>query len=145
VLVYVHRRRPDGEREVLLLHRIPRLGGFWQGVTGAPEPDETDAEGAVREVFEETGFSVSVNPLDFRYDLFRSEEATEQWLELYGPGVDVIPEEAYAAEVPAGSEPVISPQEHDESRWCTFAEADALLKWDDNRRALAVLRKRLAD
>ncbi len=134
----------DGTHEVLLLHRVPRGGGFWQGVTGAPEPDETDAQGAVREVREETGFSVAVEALDFRYDLYRSEEATEQWLELYGAGVDVIPEEAYGAEVPPGSEPVIDPIEHDAFRWCSFDDADRLLKWNENREALQILRKRLS-
>jgi dihydroneopterin triphosphate diphosphatase len=139
----VHRRRPDGEREVLLLHRVPRGGAFWQGVTGAPEPDETDAEGAARELREETGFSVPVEPLDFRYDLYLSEEATAQWLALYGPGVDLVPEEAYSAEVPTGSEPVICAEEHDAYCWCSFDEADALLKWEENRQALGVLRERL--
>jgi 8-oxo-dGTP pyrophosphatase MutT (NUDIX family) len=145
VLVYVHRRRPDGEHEVLLLHRVPRGGSFWQGVTGAPQHDETDAEGAARELREETGFSAAVEPLDFRYDLYRSEEATEQWLELYGPGVYVVPEETFAAEVPFGTDPVITDEEHDAFRWCSFDEADALLKWKENRQALTVLRKRLAD
>jgi dihydroneopterin triphosphate diphosphatase len=141
----VHRRRPDGEHEVLLLHRVPRGGSFWQGVTGAPEPGETDAEGAARELREETGFSVAVEPLDFRYDLFRSEEAAEQWLELYGPGVDVVPEETFAAEVPFGPDPVITAEEHDAFCWCSFDEADALLKWEENRQALNVLRERRAD
>lgn len=140
----MHRRRADGEREVLLLHRIPKLGAFWQGVTGAPDWGESDEDAAVREVREETGFEVSVEELDFRYDLHRSEEATDEWLRLYGPDVEVVPEEAYGAEVPPGSEPVLTPIEHDSYRWCTFEEADRLLKWDDNRRALQVLRGRLS-
>ena len=139
----MYRRRPDGEREVLLLHRIPKLGAFWQGITGAPEPNETEAEGAVREVQEETGLAVEVEPLDFRYDLRRSWESEKQWLAMYGPGVEVIPEETFAAEVPFGIDPVITPTEHDAFCWCSFDEADSLLKWDENRQALAVLRNRL--
>ena len=43
--------------EYLLLRRVPKLGAFWQGVTGAPEVGETLLQGAEREVLEETGFS----------------------------------------------------------------------------------------
>ena len=118
----MHRRRPDGART-----RRNRCGG------------------RARELCEETGFSVAVEPLDFRYDLYRSEEAAEQWLELYGPGVDVFPEETFAAEVPFGPDPVITAEEHDAFSWCSFDEADALLKWEENRQALNVLRERLAD
>lgn len=141
--MYVHRPDDHQGAEVLLLHRVPRGGGFWQGVTGAPELGERDEEAAVREVREETGFEVHVRPIDFRYELHRSEAATQQWLELYGPGIDVVPEECFAAEVRMGSEPTLDPIEHDEYRWCTFEEADRLLKWDENRRALTVLRDRL--
>jgi 8-oxo-dGTP pyrophosphatase MutT (NUDIX family) len=131
---------------VLLLWRVPQKGGFWQGVTGAPEPGETDGEAAVREVREETGFHVEVEPLGFRYDLHRSEEARGLWLELYGDDdIDTIPEEAFAAEVDPGAEPIIDPVEHDEFRWCSFDEADSLLKWEENRRALQRLRERLDD
>ena len=143
MLVYLHRPHADGGHEVLLLRRIPALGGFWQGVTGAPEWGEADEEAAVREVREETGFDVSVEALDFRYDLHRREESRDEWLRLYGPGVEVVPEEAYAAEVPAGAEPVLTPVEHGAYRWCSFEEADRMLKWKDNRRALRVLAARL--
>jgi dihydroneopterin triphosphate diphosphatase len=126
-----------------LLRRIPPLGGFWQGVTGAPNWGEPDEEAAVREVREETGFEVEVEALDFRYDLLRSDEAAETWERLYGPGVETVPEECFAAEVAPGSEPELTPLEHDGYRWCSFDEALALLKWEENRRALELLRARL--
>ena len=50
VLVYLYRRTSDGRLEFLLLKRTERHGGFWQGVSGAPEREETDAEAAIREV-----------------------------------------------------------------------------------------------
>jgi 8-oxo-dGTP pyrophosphatase MutT (NUDIX family) len=140
--VYLHRAAP-ASREVLLIRRIPEHGGFWQGVTGAPEPGESDKEAALREVREETGFDVRVEPLDFRYELYCSPEAEQQWLELYGPGVDTVAEETFAAEVPPGMVPTLAPAEHDAFRWCSFDEALGLLKWDENRRALEVLRERL--
>jgi 8-oxo-dGTP pyrophosphatase MutT (NUDIX family) len=140
--VYLH-RQAAGDREVLLIRRIPEQGGFWQGVTGAPEPGESDEEAAVREVFEETGFRVEVEPLDFRYELYCSPEARQQWLDLYGPGIDTVPEETFAAEVPGGIDPTLAPAEHDDFRWCSFEEADGLLRWKENREALEVLRGRL--
>ena len=42
-----------------MLRRVVGRGGFWQAVSGAPLPGETDREAAVREVREETGFDVS--------------------------------------------------------------------------------------
>jgi 8-oxo-dGTP pyrophosphatase MutT (NUDIX family) len=125
------------------MHRVPRGGGFWQGVTGAPLWDESDEQAAAREVREETGFEVEIEPLDFRYELHRKEEDAELWARLYEPGTKIIPEECYAAEVPPGSEPTVDRVEHDEYRWCSFEEAAGLLKWEENRRALSVLGERL--
>ena len=97
----------------------------------------------MREVREETGFEVEVEPLDFRYDLQRSEEAVELWARLYGPEIETVPEECFGANVAPGSEPQLTPLEHDAFRWCSFEEADVLLKWEENRLALRILRVRL--
>jgi 8-oxo-dGTP pyrophosphatase MutT (NUDIX family) len=83
-------------------------------------------------------------PLEFRYELRRSREAIELWARLYGPDIDSVPEECFAAEGPPSSDPVLTPLEHDDYRWCSFEEAEALLKWDDNRAALRVLRETLS-
>ena len=50
VKVMVH----DGER-VLLLHRRPERGNFWQPITGSIEEGELPLETARRELIEETG------------------------------------------------------------------------------------------
>lgn len=144
VLVYVFRYGGDeSDPEFLMLRRTVERGGFWQGVSGAPEWHEIDDEGAVREVREETGFAVAeiLQPIGFRYELRRDGNPAEaQWERLYGPSVDAIPEEVYVAEVPSGSEPVVAPDEHDAFRWCSADDAFALLVWDDNRRALIAAR-----
>lgn len=130
VLVYLFRRSGDGSLEFLLLKRTERWGGFWQGVSGAPEWEESDAEGAIREVLEETGFSVadSLRQIGFRYELLReSEPDREQWERLYGPDVDAIPEEVYVSELPSDTDPVLAPYEHDAFKWCSFEEALELL------------------
>ena len=80
VLVYLFRRRRDGSLEFLLLKRTEQHGGFWQGVSGAPEWGESDGDGAVREVWEETGFSIadSLRRIGFRYQLRREGDPDEE-------------------------------------------------------------------
>jgi 8-oxo-dGTP pyrophosphatase MutT (NUDIX family) len=131
VLVYLHR----GEA-FLLLRRTAELGGFWQGVTGAPEPGESDVDAAVREVREETGYDVadSIRPIGYRYEI-RPGPHSLFWSTLYAPGVDSVTEEVFLAEVGDG-EPTLSTQEHAEFRWCSLAEALELLHYPENRTAL---------
>jgi len=138
VLVYVFRDSVTGS-EFLLLKRTEQWGGFWQGVSGAPEWDETDEQGAIREVREETGFSVadSLQPIDFRYELLReSDPDGDRWEHLYGPDIHSIPEEVYVAKVDNDADPALAPYEHDAFVWRTFDDAMDLLKWENNRHAL---------
>lgn len=137
VLVYVYRERPDGRIAFLLLKRIERLGGFWQGVTGAPEWGESDEEAAAREVREETGLDATgrLRLLDHRYVLRRPGGNAEEWERLYGSGVEGVPEETYCADAPLDWEPVLS-WEHDGYRWCELEQGLELLHWPENRAAL---------
>ena len=130
VLVYLYRRGLS--LEFLLLKRTEQWGGFWQGVTGAPEWEESDVEGAVREVLEETGFSISddITAIGVRYEISRESDLDgDRWEQLYGPDVERLPEEVYVAELPVGAEPRLADYEHDDFRWCSFDEALELLKW----------------
>ncbi len=129
--------------EFLLLKRTEQWGGFWQGVSGAPEWEESDVEGAIREVLEETGFSVAVGieAVGFRYELRREEDPdSDRWERIYGPHIEVVPEEVYVAEVPVGVDPTLAPAKHDDFRWCSFTEALELLEWANNRDALVAAR-----
>ena len=147
VLVHLFRRSEDGDIDFLLLRRTEGRGGFWQGVSGAPEREESDAEGAIREVLEETGFPLadSLAQIGVRYELPREGDPDQgEWERLYGPDVQAIPEEVFVAEVPRGVDPVLAPYEHDAFRWCSFEEALELLTWENNRRALAAAREYIA-
>jgi dihydroneopterin triphosphate diphosphatase len=142
VLVYLYRYSPRVP-EFLLLRRTEQWGGFWQGVSGAPEWEESDTSGAIREVLEETGFSVadSLRQIGFRYDLVRESDLDgDRWDRLYGSDVKSIPEEVYVAEVPRGVDPRLAPYEHDAFRWCSFEQALELLTWENNRNALVAAR-----
>ena len=126
VCVQLHRQEADGVR-FLFLRRIPSRGGFWQGVTGAPLPGETDVEAAVREVREETGFDVggSLVTLDVAY--------------AHESPVGEVPVATFGAEVPGEAEPTLDPAEHDAYRWLAYEDAWRALDWPmSTRRSGAV-------
>jgi dihydroneopterin triphosphate diphosphatase len=132
VLVYAT-RQSGGDRQYLLLHRAPHRDPFWQGVTGAAEPDEAIVETARRELREETGYNVEhVIALDYSYTF----PVAERWRELYAADVTEIREHVFIAELTGTTQPTIDPREHDDWRWCSFEEAVRLLSWPENICAL---------
>ncbi len=115
-----------------MLRRTANYGGFWQGVTGAPEGDESLIEGAMRELVEETGFSpIDLYSVDFCYSF----EVEDAWKWAYNPDVTHIDEYVYLAEIASDADPVLS-FEHDSYEWADFDRAIELLKWPNNRKAL---------
>lgn len=120
VLVYVS-RPASGGWEYLLLHRVPKLGSLWQGVTGWVEEGEEIELAARREVLEETGFaSVTLEQIDYSY--------------TFDLGVNEIQEHVFLARVESG-EPTLS-WEHDAMKWCGLEAALELLTWPDDKEAL---------
>ncbi len=120
------------ENSVLLLKRTPNLGSFWQGVTGAPEAGETLLEAAARELFEETQFTVpSIEKIDFTYSF----PVPSEFADAYDPIVQEINEFVFFTKLDSRHQPVLS-YEHEDWRWCTFAEGLRLLKWPGNIEAL---------
>ena len=119
----VHVRRGD---EFLVLHRVEAKGGYWHPVAGGVEPGEDWADAARRELEEEAGLTAELRELGaFEY-------AREPWEAEPGLRVEG---RAFAAEAPAGWEPVLD-WEHDEYRWCALADAEALLRWPEPREML---------
>jgi 8-oxo-dGTP pyrophosphatase MutT (NUDIX family) len=116
VFVFVRR----GE-EFLVLRRSELQGGYWHGVAGGIEEAESPAEAAARELAEETGLVAEPADLGRSY--------------VYS-GVTV---HCFETEAPAGWEPLLD-WEHDEARWCSRAEAEALLHWPEPREVLRGLR-----
>jgi dATP pyrophosphohydrolase len=138
VLVLLFRRTGSGVCEFAVLCRSD--DGCWQGVAGGGENEETPAQAARREVAEETGISPTA-PL-YRLTMadhvpVRTFSARHEWpLDTY-----VIPQHFFACDA-TGAETRLS-DEHSELRWLRTDEAEAILRYDDNRTALWELSQRL--
>jgi len=127
VKVVVH----DGER-VLLLHRRPERGNFWQPITGSIEDGELPIETARRELAEETGHSGAPEALDLQQSFM----IESQFLAAKYPAPIIATETGFAVEVPTGMPVRMDAAEHDDYGWFTFAEAYEKIRWTDDREAL---------
>jgi 8-oxo-dGTP pyrophosphatase MutT (NUDIX family) len=140
VLVHAVRRTEDGW-SYLMLRRVPQRGGFWQGVSGGAEWGEELPDAARRELLEETGLQpVELRRVDCQYTL----PMEERWKKWYRPGTAEIEEYVFLALV-EGQDVVLSPEEHDDCRWCSYEEALGLLAWPENVKALRCCQQALAE
>lgn len=131
VLVFPYRKVGDDEFEYALLRRSD--AGFWQGISGGGEGDETPLEAAKRETYEETG--ISPNSAFLQLDTVETVPVTEfRESYLWGEDVYVIPQYCFGVLVEE-SELVLS-REHTEYRWLAYEEARSILEYDGNKTAL---------
>ncbi|MBA3329693.1 MAG: NUDIX domain-containing protein [Actinobacteria bacterium] len=128
-----------GGREVLLVHRAPKQGGYWHVVAGGVESGETLAGAAERELHEETGLvahvSAGVGVVEYVYPL--TEEPAER-RKLYDPSVVRVEVTCFCVAAPDDWEPTLD-WEHDGHRWCGPADAFTTLRWPDTAQALRKL------
>ncbi len=131
--VLVYPAKTVGSRwEYLLLRRIASRGGFWQGVTGGVEEDESLVEAARRELFEETSLVPSaLEQIAYSYSFPMQDE----WRDIYAAGVEKIVEHVFVAIVDGQQEPTIT-WEHDKWQWCGYNQAMGLLTWAENIEAM---------
>ncbi|MEA2162708.1 MAG: lipoyl(octanoyl) transferase [Thermoanaerobaculia bacterium] len=134
VKVLVH----DRDR-VLLLHRKPERGNFWQPITGSIEEGEQPIETARRELIEETGHSGEPIPLD----LDQSFMIESQFLAVKYPAPIIASEAGFEFEMSRDVPIRIDAAEHDAYGWFSFAEAYEKIRWTDDREALEQLESRL--
>ncbi|HYO76916.1 MAG TPA: lipoyl(octanoyl) transferase LipB [Thermoanaerobaculia bacterium] len=120
------------DHRVLLLHRRPERGNFWQPITGSIEEGELPLDTARRELIEETGHSGEPTPLD----LVQSFLIESHFLEARYPPPIIASEVCFTAALDSRLPIKIDPLEHDEWGWFTYAEAYEKLRWTDDREAL---------
>lgn len=127
VLIVVYRPGP----EFLVALRSPERHGYWNPVAGGVEDGEDPAAAALRELVEEAELAdpARFEPIPLELAYTRPE------------GMRVLMH-AFLAEAPPGFEPVLN-DEHVEYRWCSAAEADALLTYPEPREAYAYVARLL--
>ncbi len=129
--------------ELLLLHRVPARGGFWQTLTGKRERGEAALAAAARELFEETGFAPALEELrelDYVHAF-----ALDPSLAPDAARVPIFCREtAFAVRVHPSAEPRLDPREHDAHRWVSLEDALPLLPFAGLRRAARLALQQLA-
>ncbi len=133
IKVVVH----DGAGRVLLLHRRPERGRFWQPITGTIEPGESVMAAALREIVEETGHEAVPHPLS----LHQSFMIESQFLSTKH-GSPVMASEAVFTAVLDSTLPItLDSEEHDDFGWFTFAAAYDRIQWTDDREAIEMVER----
>jgi len=127
------------DQRILLLHRRPERGNFWQPVTGSIEDGESPAECARREVLEETGQHAEPEEMDLRQSFM----IESQYLASRFAVPIVADEIGYVVRIPANAAIRIDADEHDDYGWFTFEEALGKIQWTDDREAVEKLVTRL--
>jgi dATP pyrophosphohydrolase len=137
VLVYPYLQVGEGRFEYALLERADV--GWWQGVTGGGEDEETPLEAARRETFEETGISGT----EFlRLDTLIYVRVTYFGVsQIWGDDVYVIP--MYCFGVRAPDRRIVLSHEHSSVRWLPYEAAHRRAHFDGNKTALWELDRKL--
>lgn len=126
VLVVIHTEA----LEVLLLERAAHPG-FWQSVTGSREGEESPAQTARREVFEETGLG-ECDGLLSDWQVENTYEIYKTWRHRYAPGVTHNTEHVFGLCLPEKRDICTAPDEHRAWRWLPWQQAaEACFSWSN--------------
>ena len=142
VEVYVFRRGRDGRGGDAVFLQMRRAGqvplsGTWQPVMGHLEGDETAAEGALRELREETGLGPG-ELVDAKADwagvvgFWQLELPNTYFLHSHEC---IVMSPCFAVEIEQAAEPVLD-SSHDAYRWVSRAWADRHFLWPGQRGAV---------
>ncbi len=141
VLVLPYVTTDDRSVRYALLRREPTTGGYWQGVAGGGEDNETPLQAAQRETLEEAGIQSSNGWIEL--DSMSMVPVVQVCGFAWGEDVLVIPNHCFGVAVT--NERLVLSEEHTEYRWMTYEEAMDSLHWEDNRTALWELNHRLVN
>ena len=138
VLVYPYRQTDTAAFEYALFRRA--VVGWWQGIAGGGEDNETPIQAARRETHEEAAILPESEFLHL--DTVIPVRATEfNVSHIWGEDVYVIP--MYCFGVMANGSDIVLSHEHSEFRWLSYWDAYNLMKYEGNKTALWELEKRL--
>jgi len=127
VKILVH----DGDH-ILLFHRKPKRGNFWQPITGTMQEGESPFSAAKRELLEETGNSIQPIPLELTQSfLIESAYLAERF-----ESPIIASEVLYAGQLTRDARIDLDEEEHDDFGWFTLPEAHEKIRWTDDRDAL---------
>lgn len=139
ILVIPYRRGRGGDSlEVAVFRRADY--DLWQFVSGGGEAGETSEQAARREGYEEAGIPEALPYLALDSKTMIPACWFDAWC-TWPEDVLLVPEHAFAVDV--GARPLLLSAEHLEARWCTYADALVLVRFDSNRNALWELHERL--
>jgi len=133
VLVIIH----TPAHECLLLKRV-KPTGFWQSVTGTLHWDETPAQTAAREVWEETGLAGD-ELRDAKVQ--RHFPILPAWRDRYGPDVNENLEHLWYLPITTACVVTLNSAEHSTYRWLELEEAIVTVSSWTNRQGLERLRE----
>jgi 8-oxo-dGTP pyrophosphatase MutT (NUDIX family) len=115
----------------VLFLTTPQRGSFWQPITGSVESFDLDLKAAAqRELYEESGLSLSVDPIDwsFSFQDRRNRDVTEV---------------GFYAVIPKPCDLVIDPHEHARFEWVSFDLALTRILHETNQQMLEKLIKKI--
>ena len=137
VVVFPFRQRGESV-EYAVFRRAD--AGYWQGIAGGGEDDESPLEAAKRETEEEAG--IPSTSTFYRLDAVSSVPVYHFAPRTEWPK-DLYVTTNYSFGVDCGSTEIVLSHEHTEVAWLPFLEAHNILKWDNNRTALWELDQRI--
>ena len=119
--------------ETLLLKRLWPV--FWQSITGSLEwPNETAADAARREVWEETGIDTKNGWRDWK--ISRYFPILPQYRDKFAPSTRMNEEHMFSLEIPQRLPVTLMSGEHSDSHWVSLMDSRSLVWSWTNRAAL---------
>ncbi len=127
----VFKRLESGEFSFLMLKRVPKMGGFWQPVTGNVEVAESFEDAVLREVQEELGIDDIIKLIDTEFSYEFTDNNMDQFERIFGVEVSI-------------NQNVKLSSEHTEYCWVSRDEAiNDYLKYPGNKEGLRRLYQKL--
>jgi len=133
-------RRGPGGPEVLMMLRCPSEGMWWSSVTGMIEDGEAPEAAAIRETMEECGLAGKLQSLDFTHTFWIDPALAK----TNSDEPQFNTEQCFHVEVTPDAVVSLNQAEHSEYRWCAPDEAMRLMVWEESKKVLKELLRRLA-